>query len=36
VEMKIITIVRFADGKIVEHWGRPDLIGFMRQLSGEA
>ncbi len=36
VEMKIITIVRIADGKIVEHWGRPDLVGFMRQLSGAA
>lgn len=28
-----IHIVRFADGKIAEHWGMPDQVGMMTQLG---
>ena len=33
VEVGAIHIHRLADGKIVEHWGRSDQIGLMRQLG---
>jgi len=29
----VIDIVRFRDGKIVEHWGVPDQLGMMLQLG---
>jgi predicted ester cyclase len=29
----VIDIVRFQDGKIVEHWGVPDQLGVMLQLG---
>jgi steroid delta-isomerase-like uncharacterized protein len=28
-----IDVVRFADGKIVEHWGQMDSLGLMQQLG---
>ncbi|MGM7696960.1 ester cyclase [Microbacterium sp. A84] len=28
-----ITIVRFRDGKIVEHWAEMDSLGMMQQLG---
>jgi predicted ester cyclase len=28
-----IAILRFANGKIVEHWANPDAIGLLRQLG---
>ncbi len=33
VFVKVIDIVRFADGKIVEHWGVTDQAGMMEQLG---
>ena len=33
VSMNEIHIVRFADGKIVEHWGVEDNLGMMQQLG---
>lgn len=29
----VVDIVRFKDGKIVEHWGVPDQLGMMLQLG---
>jgi len=33
VTVDVIDIVRFKDGKIVEHWGVPDQLGLMIQLG---
>jgi predicted ester cyclase len=33
MEIDVIDIVRFADGKIIEHWGVPDQLGMMQQLG---
>ncbi|MDR3545263.1 MAG: ester cyclase [Candidatus Limnocylindrales bacterium] len=33
VEVEVIDIVRFADGKIVEHWGIADQLGLMLQIG---
>ena len=33
VRIDVIDIARFADGKIVEHWGVPDQLGAMLQLG---
>jgi predicted ester cyclase len=31
-----VDIVRFADGRVIEHWGVTDTGMMMRQLSGQA
>lgn len=33
VEVDVIDIVRFEDGKIVEHWGIADQLGLMLQVG---
>jgi predicted ester cyclase len=33
MRIDVIDIVRFEDGKIVEHWGVPDQLGVMLQLG---
>jgi len=33
VIIDVVDIVRFRDGKIVEHWGVPDQLGMMLQLG---
>ena len=35
VTVSAIDIARFADGKIVEHWGQMDSLGLMQQLGGQ-
>jgi predicted ester cyclase len=32
-DITVIDIVRFADGKVVEHWGVPDQLGMLIQLG---
>ncbi len=32
LEIDVIDIGRFSDGKMVEHWGVPDQIGMMEDL----
>ncbi len=32
-EITVIDVIRFADGKIVEHWGVPDQLGMLIQLG---
>jgi predicted ester cyclase len=32
-DITVVDIVRFADGKIVEHWGVPDQLGMLIQLG---
>ena len=32
-EITVIDIMRFADGKLVEHWGVPDKLALMEQLG---
>ncbi|MFC6889122.1 ester cyclase [Halorubrum trueperi] len=32
-EIEAMAFVRLEDGKIVERWGRPDLLGLLRQLG---
>jgi predicted ester cyclase len=32
-DITVIDIMRFADGKIVEHWGVPDQMGMLIQLG---
>ena len=33
IEIDVIDIARFEDGKIVEHWGVPDQLGMLIQLG---
>lgn len=33
LEIDIIDIIRFRDGKMVEHWGVPDQLGMMQQMG---
>lgn len=33
VEMKVMTLIRLQDGKVMEHWGRPDMISLLRQIG---
>ena len=33
LDITVFDIVRFADGKIVEHWGVPDQLGMLLQLG---
>ena len=33
MEIDVIDIARFEDGKMVEHWGVPDQLGVLRQLG---
>lgn len=33
VELDVIDVGRFEDGKLVEHWGVPDQLGMMLQLG---
>src|SRR5690348_4755563 len=33
VAVDVIDVVRFGEGKIVEHWGVPDQLGMMLQLG---
>lgn len=33
VEIDVIDIIRFSDGKMVEHWGVPDTLNMMRQIG---
>ena len=33
MEITGIVLSRFANGKIVEQWGNPDLLGMMRQIG---
>jgi predicted ester cyclase len=33
VEIDVIDIVRFADGRVVEHWGVADQVGLMQQVG---
>jgi steroid delta-isomerase-like uncharacterized protein len=33
VEMKVMTLVHIQDGKITNHWGRPDMISLLRQIG---
>jgi steroid delta-isomerase-like uncharacterized protein len=33
IEMESIDIMRFADDKVVEHWGQGDAVGLMQQLG---
>jgi predicted ester cyclase len=32
-EMKVMTLVRLQDGKVAEHWGRPDMMSLMCQIG---
>lgn len=32
-EIAVIDVLRFADGKLVEHWGVPDQLGLLLQLG---
>jgi Predicted ester cyclase len=32
-EITVIDVIRFADGKMVEHWGVPDQLGMLIQLG---
>lgn len=32
-DITVIDIIRFADGKMIEHWGVPDQLGMLIQLG---
>ena len=32
-EITVIDIMRFKDGKLIEHWGVPDRLALMEQLG---
>lgn len=32
-EITVIDVIRFVDGKVVEHWGVPDQLGVLIQLG---
>ena len=32
-EIAVIDIMKFKDGKLIEHWGVPDRLGLMEQLG---
>jgi predicted ester cyclase len=32
-EIDVMDVVRFEDGKMVEHWGVPDQLGMLMQLG---
>lgn len=33
VEVDVVDIIRFHDGKMVEHWGVPDQLGMLEQVG---
>lgn len=33
MEIDIVDIIRFRDGKMIEHWGVPDSLGMMQQIG---
>ncbi len=33
IEIDVIDIIRFRDGKLIEHWGVPDQLGMMQQVG---
>lgn len=33
IQIDIIDVCRFANGKMVEHWGVPDTLGMMEQIG---
>ena len=33
IEITVIDIMRFKDGKLIEHWGVPDRLAAMEQLG---
>ena len=33
IETDVIDILRFADGKVIEHWAQPDRLGMYQQLG---
>jgi steroid delta-isomerase-like uncharacterized protein len=33
IELRGIAILRLADGKIVENWGMPDMLGLLQQIG---
>jgi predicted ester cyclase len=36
IEITVIDIMRFKDGKLIEHWGVPDRFAMMEQLGMKA
>ena len=33
IDITVVDIMRFADGRVVEHWGVPDQLGLLIQLG---
>lgn len=33
IQMTEMTMVRIVDGKIVEHWAQPDMLGLLQQIG---
>lgn len=33
IQVDIIDVCRFVDGRMVEHWGAPDTLGMMEQIG---
>ncbi len=33
IDITVVDIMRFADGRVVEHWGVPDQLGMLIQLG---